>query len=55
MTRWRPTLPRPPPEINTDLGHYQVVVSLDKADDIIDAPASVSNFSAGWNGSFARF
>ena len=22
MIRWRPTLPRPPPEINADLGHY---------------------------------
>ena len=23
MSGWRPTLPRPPPEINTDLGHYR--------------------------------
>ena len=25
MIRWRPTLPRPPPEINTHLGHYQTI------------------------------
>ena len=29
MTGWRPTLPRPPPEINTELGHYPPGTPLD--------------------------
>jgi hypothetical protein len=39
MTRWRPTLPRPPPT-NTKLGHYRIVTNGGAAPNVVPAHTS---------------